>query len=81
VNLDFWRGKRVLVTGHTGFKGSWLCLWLHEAGAIVSGYSLPPTSAENLFELAGIGDAVDPMSADIRDLQELQPSFTGFSPI
>ena len=80
MNLNFWRGKRVLLTGHTGFKGSWLALWLHEAGAIVAGYSLPPSSVENLFELADVGESVDSVYADIRDLQELRRQFDRFQP-
>ena len=68
MNLNFWRGKRVLVTGHTGFKGSWLSTWLHEAGAKVAGYSLPPSSVENLFELADVGESVDSTFADVLDL-------------
>ena len=65
MNPDFWRGKRVLVTGHTGFKGSWLALWLHEAGAIVAGYSLPPASVESLFAIADVADSMDSVFADI----------------
>src|SRR3954471_10990027 len=80
MNPDFWRGRRVLVTGHSGFKGAWLCLWLHEAGAIVAGYSLPPSSVENLFELAEVGDSVDSTYADIRDLAELKRQFHRFQP-
>jgi len=80
MNLNFWRGKRVLLTGHTGFKGSWLALWLHEAGAIVGGYSLPPSSVENLFELADVGSSVDSVYADIRDLPELQSQLNRFQP-
>src|SRR5258707_12783618 len=80
MNPDFWRGKRVLVTGHTGFKGAWLSLWLHEAGAKVFGYSLPPSSVENLFELADVGDSVDSAYADIRDLSELRRQFDLFQP-
>ena len=63
----FWRGKRVLVTGHTGFKGGWLALWLHRMGASVTGISLPPNTAPALFELAGIGSLCDSRYCDIRD--------------
>ena len=51
---SFWRNKRVLVTGHTGFKGGWLCLWLQEMGSQVTGYALPPPTDPNLFTTAGI---------------------------
>ena len=52
MNREFWQGKNVLVTGHTGFKGSWLCLWLESLGAVVTGFSLAPDSETNLFEKA-----------------------------
>lgn len=63
-----WRGRRVLVTGHTGFKGGWLTLWLHQLGAEVSGLALPPDGRPNLFEAARIGEVSDSHLADIRDL-------------
>jgi CDP-glucose 4,6-dehydratase len=64
----FWQGKRVLVTGHTGFKGSWLWLWLESLGAETFGYSLPPTAEPNLYQLAAIGPTGDrERLADIRD--------------
>jgi len=64
---EFWRSKRVLITGHTGFKGSWLCLWLKSLGAEVTGYALAPPTVPSLFELARIGELVDSRIADIRD--------------
>lgn len=64
---DFWRGKRVLLTGHTGFKGAWLALWLQRLGAQVSGLALAPATAPNLFELARVDEAVDSHLGDIRD--------------
>ena len=50
INAEFWAGRRVLITGHTGFKGSWLTLWLRNLGADVWGYSLPPQTTLNLYE-------------------------------
>ena len=65
---DWYRGQRVLLTGHTGFKGSWLTAWLRDAGAEVTGYALAPEDGSpSLFELAGLSDGIDSVIADIRD--------------
>lgn len=64
---DFWAGKRVLVTGHTGFKGSWLSLWLHRLGAEVTGLALPPEGELNLFTMARIGECCRSHIIDLRD--------------
>jgi len=64
---NFWRGRRVLLTGHTGFKGSWLSLWLHRLGAEVTGIGLRPITAPSLFELAAVGESMDSHICDIRD--------------
>lgn len=69
--MEFWRGKRVLLTGHTGFKGAWLALWLDRLGAKVTGVSLPPATQPNLFDLAGIGSIVDSHYCDIRNIDAL----------
>ncbi len=69
VERSFWHGKRVLVTGHTGFKGSWLAHWLKTMGASVCGLSLSPKTSPNLFDLAGVGDGMDHHCVDIRDAQ------------
>jgi CDP-glucose 4,6-dehydratase len=66
-NLTFWRGRRVLVTGHTGFKGAWLTLWLHELGARVTGFSGPPPTEPSLFALARVGELCDDRRGDVRD--------------
>ena len=68
---SFWRGKRVVVTGHTGFKGAWLTLWLHNLGAKVLGISLPPLTSPNLFIEANIGGLCDTRFSDIRDVSAL----------
>ena len=65
MNRDFWRGRKVFLTGHTGFKGSWLSLWLADMGARVTGYALRPPTQPNLYELAGIADKVRTVTADI----------------
>jgi CDP-glucose 4,6-dehydratase len=68
---DFWRGKRVLLTGHTGFKGSWMAIWLHQLGAEVTGISLPPDSEPNLFSLAEVNKYCQSHYCDIRDAAAL----------
>jgi CDP-glucose 4,6-dehydratase len=70
-NNSFWLGKRVLLTGHTGFKGSWLALWLQQLGAQICGISLPPTTNPNLFELARVAQGIDSHFCDIRDAERL----------
>jgi CDP-glucose 4,6-dehydratase len=71
ISSDFWRGKRVLVTGHTGFKGSWLSLWLQHLGADVTGYALEPSNHPSLFECARIGDHMASIISDVRDADRL----------
>lgn len=68
---DFWRGKRVLLTGHTGFKGAWMALWLHRLGAQVTGISLPPVTTPDLFSLANVQNVTDSHFCDIRDATAL----------
>ncbi|MEM8805101.1 MAG: CDP-glucose 4,6-dehydratase [Cyanobacteria bacterium P01_G01_bin.38] len=72
MDSGFWQGKRVLVTGHTGFKGSWLSLWLQLLGAEVIGYALAPHTDPNLFELAQVAEGMTSLLGDIRDLPVLQ---------
>jgi CDP-glucose 4,6-dehydratase len=76
----FWRGKRVLVTGHSGFKGGWLCLWLKELGARVTGYALPPPTNPSLFELARIADCVQSITGNILDRSSLDGAFAASEP-
>lgn len=78
--LDFYRGKRVFVTGHTGFKGSWLCRMLVGAGAIVTGYALPAPTQPNLFELAGLEGKMTSITGDIRDRDKLKAAFDAARP-
>ena len=71
MTTAFWRGKRVLLTGHTGFKGAWMALWLHRLGAQVTGVSLSPATTPNLFTLANIETIADSHFCDIRDAAAL----------
>jgi len=80
VNPQFWKGKRVFVTGHTGFKGSWLSLWLQLMGAEVKGFSLAPPTQPALFEVAKVGDNMQTEIGDIRNLQQLSQSIRAFNP-
>ena len=75
LNLDFYKGKRVFVTGHTGFKGSWMCRVLVGAGAIVTGYSQTPPTSPALFELAKIENGMTSVIGDVRDLASLKACF------
>lgn len=72
LNRDFWKGRRVFLTGHTGFKGSWLSLWLDSLGAEVTGYALDPPTQPNLFELAGVASCMRSIRGDVRDFPRLK---------
>ncbi|NYS59723.1 CDP-glucose 4,6-dehydratase [Vreelandella salicampi] len=80
VTPDFWHGKKVFLTGHTGFKGSWLALWLQQLGAEVKGYALAPPTSPALFEEARVSDGMKTELADIRDLSTLTHSMATFDP-
>lgn len=70
---SFWESKKVLITGHTGFKGSWLALWLQHLGADVYGYSsFLPVSQPNLYEIAQVSESMNSMYGDILDFEKLQ---------
>ena len=75
-----WAGRRVFLTGHTGFKGGWLSLWLSHLGAEVRGYSLDPWTTPNLFDEARIGARIDDVRGDIRDAQALDAAMAEFAP-
>ncbi|MDR0940180.1 MAG: CDP-glucose 4,6-dehydratase [Mediterranea sp.] len=77
---DFYRGKRVLVTGHTGFKGSWLSIWLHELGAEVTGLALAPATERDNFVLSGIGRQITDLRGDIRDASAVEAAFAHSQP-
>lgn len=79
-DLSFYKGKKVFVTGHTGFKGSWLCLLLKNAGAKLTGYALKPPTAPSLFEIAGIGQGMHSIIGDIRNYQNLKAAFDEAQP-
>lgn len=78
--LDFYRGKKVFVTGHSGFKGTWLCFALIKAGAIVTGFSLQPPTEPNLFSIASIEKDMRSIIGDIRDFDTLKFSFDQAQP-
>ena len=78
--MDFYKGKRVLITGHTGFKGAWLCQMLINAGAEVTGYALNPPTKPSLFEIANISGKMNSVIGDIRDLSKLKETFIKTQP-
>jgi len=81
MTAAFWQNKRVFVTGHTGFKGSWLCLWLKSMGAEVHGFSLPPLTEPNLFEIARVDEAMTTSAIeDIRDYDILYKTISSIQP-
>jgi CDP-glucose 4,6-dehydratase len=80
ISSDFWRGKKVFLTGHTGFKGSWISLWLTILGAEVRGFSLQPPTLISLFQEANINSLIDSQIGDIRDKEKLFSSMTSFNP-
>lgn len=80
MDLQFWNGRRVFLTGHTGFKGGWLALWLQSLGAEVTGYALEPRTGPSLFELARVADGMHSVIGDIRDAQKLQQALHAAAP-
>lgn len=80
VDLSFYREKRVFITGHTGFKGAWLCRLLVNAGAIVIGFSLQPPTEPNLFDLAGLDGRMTSILGDVRDYEDLKSAFDAAQP-
>jgi CDP-glucose 4,6-dehydratase len=80
INETFWINKKVFITGHTGFKGTWLSIWLHSLGAIVTGYSLSPPTKPNMFEITSVVDDIQSIIGDIRDLNFLKKTIEDFQP-
>jgi CDP-glucose 4,6-dehydratase len=80
VNKAFWNSKKVFLTGHTGFKGSWVSIWLQSMGAIVKGYSLEPNTNPNLFTEAKVDENMESEFGDIRDLKQISKSMLDFNP-
>ncbi|WP_263975173.1 CDP-glucose 4,6-dehydratase [Leptolyngbya sp. 7M] len=80
ITPNFWHGKRVFVTGHTGFKGSWLSLWLQLLGSEVLGFSLQPPTQPNLFDLAQVNQGMQSVTGDIRNLEFLKQIMSDFQP-
>ncbi len=80
MNQAFWKGKKVFVTGHTGFKGSWLSIWLKNMGAELVGYALPPPSKPSMFDMAKIADGMTSIEGDVRDLEALKKAFKQYQP-
>ena len=80
MNREFWKDKKVFITGHTGFKGAWLSLWLQDCGAVLTGYALAPNTTPNLFETALVADGMKSVIGDIRNLEQLTKAMLDSSP-
>ena len=78
--MDFYKDRKVLVTGHTGFKGTWMCMLLVQAGAKVTGYALEPPTDPGVFKLSGIEGKINSVTGDVRDLAYLQKVFDEAQP-
>lgn len=76
----FWKGRRVFLTGHTGFKGSWLALWLQQLGADVAGYALPPHTSPNLFQAAHVARGMTSTIGDLRDFEKFRGAMQAHQP-
>lgn len=80
ISSSFWHRKKVFVTGHTGFKGGWISLWLQKLGAEVIGYALPPPTEPNLFQVARVGDGMLSVEGDVRDAGRLSAALRKYRP-
>jgi CDP-glucose 4,6-dehydratase len=80
VTSEFWRGRRVFITGHTGFTGAWLAHWLKRAGAIVNGLALQPPTNPSLYDQANVGAGIQSVIADVRDLAAVERAMAAASP-
>jgi len=80
MNPDFWRGRKVFLTGHTGFKGSWLSLWLQQLGAEIHGFALEPNTTPSLFNVAKVAEGMQSIVGDVRDLAALQKALHAAQP-
>src|SRR5450432_2660905 len=80
IDRSFWKGRRVFLTGHTGFKGSWMSLWLHQLGADVTGYALSPPTEPSLFAQAHVSDTIKSIFADLRDYPRLKSAIAESRP-
>ena len=80
MSPDFWRGRKVFLTGHTGFKGSWLSLWLQQLGAEVHGFALEPNTTPSLFNVAKVAEGMQSTFGDVRDLAALQKALHSAQP-
>lgn len=80
LSPSFWKTRRVLITGHTGFKGGWLSIWLQRLGATVAGYALPPPTESSLFDAARVTESMTSVMADVRDLDRLARFVSEFRP-